>query len=123
VGTLTPGKEADVVVLDASNINIAPMNNVPGTVVTMMNPSHVRDVLVAGKVKVRNGRLVGWNVERLLREVENSHDRVLRRIRGPAKVGSIPKGNNSADPYFPNFFGSCCFKGQNTDAPLYRLRP
>jgi 5-methylthioadenosine/S-adenosylhomocysteine deaminase len=42
VGTLTPGKEADIVVLDARNINIWPMNNVPGTVVTMMNPRHVR---------------------------------------------------------------------------------
>ena len=38
VGTLTPGKEADIVVLDARNINTWPMNNVPGTIVTMMNP-------------------------------------------------------------------------------------
>ena len=30
VGTLTPGKEADIVVLDARNINTWPMNNVPG---------------------------------------------------------------------------------------------
>ena len=50
VGTLTPGKEADIVVLDARNINTWPMNNVPGTIVTMMNPRHVRDVFIAGKV-------------------------------------------------------------------------
>ena len=50
VGTLTPGKEADIVVLDARTISTWPMNNVPGTIVTMMNPSHVRDVLIAGKV-------------------------------------------------------------------------
>jgi len=36
VGTLTPGKEADIVVLDARNINTWPMNNVPGTIVTMI---------------------------------------------------------------------------------------
>ena len=122
VGTLTPGKEADIVVLDAHNIDIAPMNNVPGTIVTLMNPSHVRDVFVAGKLRVRRHKLVGWDIERLLRRVESSRNRVLHRIRGPA-TGSLPKGNNSADPYAPNFFGSCCFKGQNTDAPLYRLRP
>ena len=121
VGTLTPGKEADIVVLDAHNIDITPMNNVPGTIVTLMNPSHVRDVFVAGKLRVRNHKLVGWDIERLLRKVESSRNRVLRRIRGPA-TGSLPKGNNSADPYAPNFFGSCCFKGQNPDAPLYRLR-
>jgi cytosine/adenosine deaminase-related metal-dependent hydrolase len=38
VGTLTPGKEADIIVLDARSINTWPMNNVPGTIVTMMNP-------------------------------------------------------------------------------------
>jgi cytosine/adenosine deaminase-related metal-dependent hydrolase len=50
VGTLTPGKEADVIVLEARHIDTWPMNNVPGTIVTMMNPSHVRDVLIAGRV-------------------------------------------------------------------------
>jgi cytosine/adenosine deaminase-related metal-dependent hydrolase len=29
VGTLTPGKEADIVVLDARSISTWPMNNVP----------------------------------------------------------------------------------------------
>ena len=124
VGTLTPGKEADIVVLDARSISTWPMNNVPGTIVTMMNPSHVRDVLIAGKVVYWKGRLVGWDIERLLRQVEESRDRVLARINGPAKVGSLPKGLNSfSNPYRPNFLGDCCFKGQNTSAPEYVLRP
>ena len=37
VGTLTPGKEADIVILDYNNINYQPMNNVYGTIVTMMD--------------------------------------------------------------------------------------
>ena len=77
VGTLTPGKEADIVVLDARNINTWPMNNVPGTIVTMMNPRHVRDVLIAGKVVYWKGTLVGWDVEHLLRQAEQARDRVL----------------------------------------------
>lgn len=124
VGTLTPGKEADIVVLDAHNINIWPMNNVPGTIVTMMNPRHVRDVVIAGKVVYRQGALVGWNVDQLLRRIERARDRVLARINGPAKIGTIPPGNNSfSSPYRPNFLGSCCYKGQNTSAPAYVLRP
>jgi len=124
VGTLTPGKEADLVVLDARNISIWPMNNVPGTIVTMMNPRHVRDVIIAGKVVFWNGALVGWDVEQLLRRIEQARDRVLARINGPAKVGRLPAGNNSAsNPYRPNFLGSCCYKGQNTTAPDYVLRP
>jgi len=124
VGTLTPGKEADIVVLDARSINTWPMNNVPGAIVTMMNPRHVRDVLIAGKVVYWKGQLRGWDVDRLLRQIEQARDRVLARINGPAKVGRIPPGNNSfSNPYRPNVLGSCCYKGQNTDAPAYVLRP
>jgi len=49
---------------------------------------------------------------------------VLARINGPAKVGKLPKYNNSfSDPYRPNLMASCCFKGQNTASPEYVLRP
>ena len=75
VGTLTPGKEADIVMLDAHNINTQPMNNASGTVVTMMNQRHVRHVMIAGKIVFRDGELVGWNIQRLLDKVEKSRDR------------------------------------------------
>jgi len=124
VGTLTPGKEADIVVLEARSLSTWPMNNVPGTIVTMMNPTHVRDVLIAGKVVVWKGALVGWDIDRLLRQVEESRDRVLARLNAPAKVGALPPGNNSqSNPYRPNFLGDCCYKGQNTEAAAYVLRP
>jgi len=124
VGTLTPGKEADIIVLDAHSINTWPMNNVPGTIVTMMNPRHVRDVLIAGKVVYWKGKLVGWDVDALLRRIEQSRDRVLARINGAAKAGRLPQGNNSfTNPYRPNFLAGCCDKGQNTTAPAYVLRP
>jgi hypothetical protein len=56
------------------NINTWPMNNVPGTIVTMMNPRHVRDVVIAGKVVYWKGALVGWDLDRLLRQVEQSRE-------------------------------------------------
>jgi cytosine/adenosine deaminase-related metal-dependent hydrolase len=124
VGTLTPGKEADIVVLDARNINLWPMNNVPGTIVTMMNPRHVRDVLIGGKIVYWKGKLVGWNVDLLCRQIERARDRVLARINRPARVGTLPQGNNSfSNPYRPNVLGNCCYKGQNAKAPEYVLRP
>jgi 5-methylthioadenosine/S-adenosylhomocysteine deaminase len=124
VGTLTPGKEADIVVLDTHNITIAPMNNVPGTVVTMMDTRNVRDVLIAGKIVFQSGKLVGWDVNKLVQDIIRSRDHVLARINGPSITGPLPPGLNSeSNPYRPNFLGSCCFKGQNTTAPLYVLRP
>jgi 5-methylthioadenosine/S-adenosylhomocysteine deaminase len=79
VGTLTPGKEADVVLLAADRINVWPLNNAPGAVVNVMNPGHVETVLIAGKVKKWRGNLVGVDLPRVLRLVEEARDAVVRR--------------------------------------------
>ena len=36
IGTLTPGKEADIIMLATDRINVFPLNNMPGTIVTLM---------------------------------------------------------------------------------------
>lgn len=74
VGTLTPGKEADIIILDAEAINVAPLNNVPGAVVSLMERSNVETVIVAGKLRKWKGRLLGANVPRLRRQLEDSRD-------------------------------------------------
>jgi cytosine/adenosine deaminase-related metal-dependent hydrolase len=48
-GSLTPGKEADIIILDATAINVAPLNQVPGAVVSLMDRTNVETVIVAGK--------------------------------------------------------------------------
>jgi 5-methylthioadenosine/S-adenosylhomocysteine deaminase len=127
VGTLTPGKEADIVVLEYDNVNFQPMNNVYGTIVTMMDTRAVRHVLIAGKLVYTDRKLVGWNVDKVVRDAVASRDNALARINGPAvgtDPGIIHRGKNSlGHPYRPNFLGSCCYNGQNEFAPDYRLRP
>jgi len=127
VGTLTPGKEADIVMLEYNNINYQPMNNVYGTIVTMMDTRAVRNVMMGGKLVYKNGKLKGWNVDKVVRDAVRSRDRVLARINGPA-TGSNPdiinRGlNSSRNPYRPAFLTSCCYNGQNESAPHYVLRP
>lgn len=73
-GSLTPGKEADIVLLDAGAINVHPLNNVPGAVVTLMDRTNVDTVIVAGQIKKWRGELVDVDVERLKRELEESRD-------------------------------------------------
>ena len=74
VGSLTPGKEADVVLLDADAINVAPLNHVPGAVVTLMERSNVDTVIVAGKVRKWRGALLDADLPKLRRELEASRD-------------------------------------------------
>jgi 5-methylthioadenosine/S-adenosylhomocysteine deaminase len=79
VGSLAPGKQADIVMLKADELSVCPLNNAPVTVVNLMNPSHVENVFVAGKVKKWRGRLVGVDVPRTVRLVEGARDGVMRR--------------------------------------------
>ena len=79
VGTLTPGKEADILLLTADQLNIWPLNNAPGVVVNLMNPGNVDTVFIAGKVKKWRGNLVGVDVPRVLRLAREARDAVMRR--------------------------------------------
>jgi 5-methylthioadenosine/S-adenosylhomocysteine deaminase len=79
VGTLTPGKEADIVMLRADRIDVWPLNNAPGAVVNLMNPSHVEGVFIGGKVKKWRGGLVGVDEQRIRRLMQEARDGVVRR--------------------------------------------
>lgn len=126
VGSLTPGKEADIVMLEYNNINYQPMNNAYGTVVTLMDTSAVKHVMIGGKIVYWNRKLVGWDVDRIVAKAVRSRDNMIARIRGKAwgsDVDIINRGMNSrGHPYAPAFLSSCCQKGMST-APQYVLRP
>ena len=79
VGTLTPGKEADILLLAVDRLNIWPLSNAPGVVVNQMNPGNVDTVFIAGKVKKWRGNLVGVDVPRVMRLVQEARDAVMRR--------------------------------------------
>jgi 5-methylthioadenosine/S-adenosylhomocysteine deaminase len=73
-GSLKVGKEADIIILDGTHLNVFPMNNVPGAVVTMMERSNVETVIVAGKIRKWNGRLLDVNLDSLRTQLAASRD-------------------------------------------------
>jgi cytosine/adenosine deaminase-related metal-dependent hydrolase len=77
IGTLTPGKEADIILLRTDRLNVMPMNNAVGAVVTSMGPQNVDTVLIAGRVKKRNGQLVGVDMARITRLLNDARERAL----------------------------------------------
>lgn len=77
VGSLTPGKEADLLLLDAEALNVAPLNHAPGAVVTLMERSNVDTVLVAGQIRKWKGQLVDVDINHLRGELERSRDRLF----------------------------------------------
>ena len=83
VGSLTPGKEADIIILDATAINVAPLNQVPGAVVSLMDRTNVETVIVAGKIRKWKGQLLDVDVDKLRRDLENSRDYVFSKAGIP----------------------------------------
>jgi cytosine/adenosine deaminase-related metal-dependent hydrolase len=74
VGSLTPGKEADILILNANSLNVAPLNHVPGGVVSLMDRTNVETVIVAGKIRKWKGQLLDVNLSRLRNQLEASRD-------------------------------------------------
>jgi 5-methylthioadenosine/S-adenosylhomocysteine deaminase len=78
-GSLTPGKEADVIMLRTDKPNVFPINDPIGAVVWSMDTSNVDSVFVAGKAMKRNGELlhVDWNAVKKV--VTESRDHVMKK--------------------------------------------
>lgn len=78
-GSLTPGKEADVIMLRTDKPNVVPVNDPIGAVVWSMDTSNVDSVFVAGKPMKRNGELlhVDWNSVK--KAVIDSRDYVMKK--------------------------------------------
>jgi 5-methylthioadenosine/S-adenosylhomocysteine deaminase len=78
-GTLTPGKEADVIMLRTDRPNIFPINDPIGAVVWGMDTSNVDSVLVAGKALKRNGQLLGVDLNNVRKMAYDSRDYVVSK--------------------------------------------
>ena len=73
-GSLKVNKEADIIILDGTDLNVFPMNNVPGAVVTMMDRTNVETVIVAGKIRKWNGELLDVDLDRLSTQLAATRD-------------------------------------------------
>ena len=126
VGSLTPGKEADIIILDATSINVAPLNHVPGAVVSLMDRTNVETVIVAGKVRKWKGRLLDVNLDKLRGQLVASRDYIFNAagipqalFRPPLKTDGIKrKGAASSRPFFfcePARLAECVRSSRTTD--------
>ena len=76
-GSLTPGKDADIILLDATALNVTPLNHAPGAVVTLMERSNVSTVLCSGQIKKWRGAMIGYDIPKLRAELDASRDYVF----------------------------------------------
>jgi cytosine/adenosine deaminase-related metal-dependent hydrolase len=79
VGSLTPGKDADIIMLNTDRINVMPINDPIGAVVWGMDTSNIDSVFVAGKAMKRHGELIGVDLNRLSTLVYEARDYVIKK--------------------------------------------
>ncbi|MFD1312131.1 amidohydrolase family protein [Streptomyces kaempferi] len=75
-GSITPGKDADIILLRADDLTVFPVTDPAATVVSAGHPGLVDTVLVAGRVVKRDGTLVGVDLAALRTRLLESRDRI-----------------------------------------------
>ena len=81
-GSLTVGKRADVILIRGNDVNIAPVANIETAVVQSATPANVDTVLVDGRIVKRGGKLVAYDVERIVRQAKASALRIRAAAGG-----------------------------------------
>ncbi|HET7727620.1 MAG TPA: amidohydrolase family protein [Candidatus Limnocylindrales bacterium] len=87
-GSITPGKKADIVVIDTKAVNVAPVIDPVGAVVCAADISNVKTVLVDGRIVKQDFRLAA-DLDAPRRLVEESRDYLVGRF-GEPEPGWLP---------------------------------
>jgi len=78
-GTLSPGKEADIVMVRTDDINLYPSNNAIGTVVAAADSRNIDTVIIGGTIRKLRGKLVGVNMAKFKQQVDESRNYLFKR--------------------------------------------
>lgn len=78
IGSLETGKQADIVIVDTNKPHLVPMYHPESHIVYSANGSDVRDVMVAGNILVRNGKLLAMDVDEIIDRV----NKIAAAIKG-----------------------------------------
>jgi 5-methylthioadenosine/S-adenosylhomocysteine deaminase len=77
IGALTPGKQADIIMVRTNSLGVFPVGNFVGAIVQAVERSDVDTVMVAGQLRKRAGKLIGVDVAKLSAEVAASRDYLM----------------------------------------------
>lgn len=82
-GSLSPGKQADIVMIDTANIQLFPPGNAVCSVVQGADIGSVDAVFIGGRLRKWHGRLAGVDFTGLRRMIDGSRQRLLETVRWP----------------------------------------
>lgn len=81
-GSLTPGKRADLIMIRAHDLNVAPVVDPESTIVRSVTPANVDTVMIDGRILKRGGKLVAHDTAEIVGQAEESANAVRTRAGG-----------------------------------------
>jgi cytosine/adenosine deaminase-related metal-dependent hydrolase len=88
-GSITPGKKADLVIIDTKAVNVAPVIDPVGAVVCAADTANVKTVLIDGRILKQDFKLAA-ELDGPRRAVEASRDYLVGTF-GEAERGWLPQ--------------------------------
>ncbi len=79
VGTITPGKKADITILRTDRLNVTPLSDPSTAVVTGMDTGNVDTVLIGGRVMKRSGKLLHVDWPAVRQAADEARDFVIAK--------------------------------------------
>jgi cytosine/adenosine deaminase-related metal-dependent hydrolase len=80
IGSLTPGKQADIVMVRADDLNMMPVHDPVSTVVTQTSLANIDSVWVAGQAKKRHGKMLFTDMVHQQAALGASGQRIMRDL-------------------------------------------
>jgi cytosine/adenosine deaminase-related metal-dependent hydrolase len=80
IGSLAPGKQADLVLIRASDLNMQPVHDAVNSVVMQTSLANIDSVMVAGQWKKRDGRLLGVDLAPQLARLQASGRKITEAM-------------------------------------------
>ena len=83
VGSLTPGKRADLILVRTNDLNVAPFINPALLLVQQAQPYNVDTVVIDGRILKHKGELVALDTEEIISKAAESFHAARKRAGGP----------------------------------------
>jgi len=83
VGSLTPGKRADLILVRTNTLNTAPFINPAILLVQQAQPANVDTVVIDGRILKHEGELTALDPEEVIGKAAESFTAVRKRAGGP----------------------------------------
>ncbi len=80
IGSISVGKQADLVLIDATQLNMHPVHDPVAAVVMQTSLANIDSVMIAGQWKKRHGKLLHADVPVRQRELAASGNRILSQL-------------------------------------------